>query len=240
VDLFGEGFDLPAIEVCSMARPTASYGLYVQQFGRALRIMEGKTEAVIIDHASNVIRHGLPDRDRIWSLEDRGRRPRTVRLEDEIPLRYCPACTQPYERILKECPYCGHYPEPATRSAPEHVDGDLFELSPEVLMQLRGEINRIDEPAEMVRDRMQYAGAPIPAWRGAMKQHTARQEVQEALRESIAWWAGIQRSRGSSDSRSYRLFYHLFGIDVLTAQTLGRPEALELANRINQHIGERR
>jgi len=29
VDLFGEGFDLPAIEVVSMARPTQSYGFYV-------------------------------------------------------------------------------------------------------------------------------------------------------------------------------------------------------------------
>ena len=42
VDLFGEGFDLPAIEVVSMARPTQSYGLYAQQFGRALRPLEGK------------------------------------------------------------------------------------------------------------------------------------------------------------------------------------------------------
>jgi len=38
VDLFGEGFDLPAIEVVSFGRPTASFPLYVQQFGRSLRI----------------------------------------------------------------------------------------------------------------------------------------------------------------------------------------------------------
>jgi superfamily II DNA or RNA helicase len=44
VDLFGEGFDLPAVEVVSFARPTQSYGLYVQQFGRGLRILEGKRE----------------------------------------------------------------------------------------------------------------------------------------------------------------------------------------------------
>jgi superfamily II DNA or RNA helicase len=50
VDLFGEGFDLPAIEVVSMARPTQSYSLYCQQFGRALRPLEGKTHAIIIDH----------------------------------------------------------------------------------------------------------------------------------------------------------------------------------------------
>ena len=35
VDLFGEGFDVPACEVVIMARPTASLGLYLQMFGRA-------------------------------------------------------------------------------------------------------------------------------------------------------------------------------------------------------------
>lgn len=62
VDLFGEGFDLPATEVVSMARPTMSYALYVQQFSLALRLMDGKTEAIIIDHVGNVRRHGLPDK----------------------------------------------------------------------------------------------------------------------------------------------------------------------------------
>src|SRR5208337_2160957 len=33
VDLLGEGVDVPAIEVITMARPTQSYGLYAQQFG---------------------------------------------------------------------------------------------------------------------------------------------------------------------------------------------------------------
>ena len=61
VDLFGEGFDLPAIEVVSMARATDSYPLYHQQFMRALRRQEGKDRAIIIDHVGNVVRHGLPD-----------------------------------------------------------------------------------------------------------------------------------------------------------------------------------
>ena len=73
VDLFGEGFDLPAIEVVSMGRPTASYGLYVQQFGRACRPMENKDRAIIIDHVGNVLRHGLPDAPRIWTLDRRDR-----------------------------------------------------------------------------------------------------------------------------------------------------------------------
>ncbi len=37
VGLFGEGTDCPAVEVICMARPTASYGLFCQMFGRGLR-----------------------------------------------------------------------------------------------------------------------------------------------------------------------------------------------------------
>ena len=236
VDLFGEGFDLPAIEVVSMARPTMSYSLYVQQFGRALRILEGKSEAIIIDHAGNVVRHGLPDRDMLWSLD--GGPPKAERPEDDIPLQYCTECTQPYERFLVACPYCGHHPVPADRSSPEFVDGDLFELSPEVLAEMRQAVADADESPESVRDRMAYAGAPRPAYLGAMARIRTRQEAVAALRESVAWWAGYQQWYGRSDRESHKLFYHLFGTDVLTAQTLGFNDTVILADKINNHLGE--
>jgi len=236
VDLFGEGFDLPAIEVCSMARPTQSYGLYCQQFGRALRIMEGKSRAIIIDHVGNVVRHGLPDKARIWSLDARAKRPGSVHPDDDIPLRYCPECTQPYERILVKCPYCGHRPVPASRSKPEFVDGDLYELDPDVLAEMRGEVHKVDNPANTIA-AMQRSGAPDVAIRGFKKNALARCEMQEALRESMAWWTKIQYDQGRSDSESYRLFFHCFGIDVMSAQALGRPDALALAEKVNEYIG---
>ena len=37
VDLFDEGFDVPAAEVCIMARPTESTAKYLQMVGRVLR-----------------------------------------------------------------------------------------------------------------------------------------------------------------------------------------------------------
>lgn len=237
VDLFGEGFDLPAIEVVSMARPTQSYSLYCQQFGRALRIMEGKNYAIIIDHAGNVVRHGLPDKEREWSLDSRAKKPRAKKPDDEIPLRYCVKCTQPYERIKPACPYCGHHPTPAGRSRPEYVDGDLFELSPDVLAQMRAEVAKIDEDPMAKAAKMRFAGAPEAAVRSMIKKVTERSEAQGALRETIAWWAGAQRQVGRPDAESYRLFYHLFGTDVLSAQTLGTKDALALAERINHYLG---
>ena len=236
VDLFGEGFDLPAVEVVSFGRPTQSYGLYVQQFGRALRILDGKSHAIIIDHAGNVVRHGLPDRERLWSLDARESRPRIKNPDDDIPLRYCTECTQPYERVLILCPYCGSRWEPGDRAKPEHVDGDLFELDPAVLAQMRGEVSKVDETAAALESRMQYAGLPPYVVAGGVKKHGIKQAAQATLRDQIAWWAAYHRQLGRPDQEIYRRFYFAFDTDILTAQTLGRNDATELAMKIHQQI----
>lgn len=223
VDLFGEGFDLPAIEVCSMARPTQSYSLYVQQFGRALRLMDGKHEAVIIDHVGNVVHHGLPDAPREWTLDAREKR--SSGPSDAIPLRACVACFLPYERSKPECPMCGHRPEPAERSGPEHVDGDLFELDPEVLARMRGEVEKVDGAP-------QVAHIPLIGQKAAYKRHIERQHGQAVLREVMAHWAGAERAAGRSDAEILRRFYLRFGVDVMTAKTLKPKEAGALAARI--------
>lgn len=239
VDIFGEGFDLPAIEVCIFARPTASFGLYIQQFGRALRLMNGKEWAIIIDHVGNVMKHGLPDRPRTWSLDRREKRGKS-KDRDENPLKACtnPVCLSVYEAIYKACPHCGHIIEPQRRDGPEYVDGDLMELDPAYLAQLRGEIERIDAPAHELADRMRHAGAPQMAINGAAKNHRERQDAQAKLRDTIALWAGYQRRAGYSDSESYRKFYFKYGVDVATAQTLGKREAETLAGRIGGDLYE--
>ena len=237
VDLFGEGFDLPAIEVVSMARATESYALYVQQFGRALRLLEGKLFAIIIDHVGNVVRHGLPDAPRDWTLDRREKRGKSTPT-DAIPVRACPQCTAVYERIYNTCPYCGHIAQPAARSGPEHVDGDLIELDPEALAAMRGDVARVDMDPEDYRIELAKKYTPLVGQLAGVKRHVVNQEAQEALRGSVAWWAGFQRAQGRTDSESYRRFYFNFGVDVLTAQTLKAADALELAGRVNEHLGD--
>lgn len=237
-DLFGEGFDLPAIEVVSMARRTMSYSLYSQQFGRALRPLEGKENAIIIDHAGNVKLHGLPDKEREWTLDNRAGTPKTKDPDDSVPIRYCVECTQPYPMTNKLCPWCGHYHVPAGRSLPEHVDGDLHELTPEALQAMRNDVAAVDADPTIKAWGMQKAGMPDVAWRSHVKIGNARQETQAALRESMGWYAHKQQVKGRSDSEAYRLFYHLFGVDVLSAQALGKPDALKLATSINNYLGE--
>ena len=255
VDLFGEGFDLPAIEVVSFARPTESFALYSQQFGRALRLMLSKESAAvhahltdagrkaaiaasekpvayIIDHVNNVMRHGLPDARREWSLDRRERR--SSKKSDAIPLRVCvnDLCLQPYERVHKSCPYCGHYPPPPSRSAPEFVDGDLTELDADTLAALRGEIARVDGDAVIPY------GAPAEVVGAVRRRHWERREAQQALRNVIAWWAGLESAQGRGESESYRRFFHCFGLDVASAQTLGAREAGELAERVGAELAK--
>ncbi len=237
VDIFSEGFDLPAIEVVSMARPTQSFACYAQQFGRALRLLEGKTEAIIIDHVGNVLHHGLPDAQRTWSLDRRDRRSK-LKPDDSIPVRACPNCTAVYERTHSACPFCGHKAKPSARSGPDFVDGDLTELDPATLAVMRGDIDRVDMHPEAYREELINKHTPKIGQLAHVKRHVERQHVQEALRASIAWYAGWHRAHGQIDSEIYKRFYFAFGIDVMSAQVLNIQGALELAECINKHLGE--
>lgn len=128
VDLAGEGVDIPAIEAAILLRPTKSLSLYLQQVGRALRLFEGKSDAVILDHASNAMVHGLPDDDRQWSLEGRKRGTRAANgPSDALPIRQCLDCYMVSPSSAEHCPGCGVVfparPRPAC-----HEEGELFEL----------------------------------------------------------------------------------------------------------------
>lgn len=235
VDLFGEGFDLPAIEVISMARATQSYGLFVQQFGRALRLLEGKDKAIILDHVGNVARHsGPPDVPRQWSLDRREKRSSGKKDPDVIPIKTCtnPVCMAPYEAIYHCCPFCGWIPTPASRTAPEFVDGDLCELDAETLAAMRGEVSKVDRPAAEVQRAMEHAGHSYMVAKGAANRHTDRQVQQNYLREAMALWMGYQKSAGWGVREAQRRFFHRYGKDVMTAQALSRADAETLTGLV--------
>lgn len=227
VDLFGEGFDLPSVEVVSLARPTMSYGLYIQQIGRVMRPSEGKQYGIILDHVGNCLRHGFPDAPREWSLDRRDSKPRGAR--DALLLTSCTSCFRPYERYRPACPYCGHRPVPRGRAGPEQVEGDLLELDAGVLADLRHEIARVDGPALLP----QGVGPEVVS--AIRRRHHERQLAQRDLRAAIALWAGYQRAQGLTDAEGYRLFYQQWGIDVGTAQTLGARKANELRERLEAY-----
>jgi superfamily II DNA or RNA helicase len=234
VDICAEGVDVPAIGCLSLKRPTLSYGLHMQQIGRALRPAEGKEHAIILDHVGNImhpdgtINHGFPDTPRIWSLDSRERKAKSE--STAMKLRTCLniECMAIFERNLDRCPYCSHpIPEPKARLLPEQVDGNLRELLPEGLKTITDEIARIESTPRIPRG----ASGPIAA--SIVKKHHARQETITALKDTIAQWAGVWHAKGESDTEILRRFYFTFGIDTLSAQTLSTKDALALMERID-------
>lgn len=228
--LIGEGVDIPAVEVVSFARPTQSYALYAQMFGRALRPFEGKSHAIIIDAVSNVLRHGLPDAPREWSLD---RRERRTGKSEVSTVRVCVACAAVYERFLDACPDCGEpVPKPADRSGPTQVDGDLYELDPNVLAQMRNEVVGARETPEAMRDRLTAQHVPVPGVMSNVKRQRERLDALVRLDLSLATWAGYRRAEGLSDSEIFRKFYLTYGVSWLEAQALKAADADKLRERI--------
>ncbi|SLK03908.1 DEAD/DEAH box helicase [Novosphingobium mathurense] len=151
-DLFGEGFDVPAIEAAILLRPTKSLSLHLQQVGRALRPAEGKSEAIILDHAGNSLLHGLPDDAREWDLADREKKKRAA--PSEVPVRTCEECYFVY-RPAPKCPQCGHAVEVKAREI-EVVDGVLEEVKkaePRAKFREQGKANSLDALIELGRQR---------------------------------------------------------------------------------------
>ena len=230
VDILAEGVDVPAVSCVSLVRPTASYGLHMQQLGRALRPAEGKPYAVILDHVGNVMKHGMPDTPRVWSLESRERKSKG-QSTGVVPLRTClnTACVAVFERNLDRCPYCRHpVPLSGQRATPAQVEGNLLELESEALANLTKQIKRIEGAPLIPRDVSGIVASSI------IKKHHARQDAQRVLRDVIAAWAGVWHAEGESDAEILRRFWFLFGIDTLTAQTLPASEALALADKVQE------
>lgn len=126
-DLVSEGFDCPGIEVGISLRPTASTGLWIQQVGRCLRTADGKSRAIILDHAGNTLRHGLPTDDREWSLEGRERAARGSKGEAVLSVRVCTQCFSAQPSGAPSCKHCGHvFPIQARKV--EEVEGELQEV----------------------------------------------------------------------------------------------------------------
>jgi superfamily II DNA or RNA helicase len=266
VDLFGEGFDLPALEVVSFARPTMSFSLFCQQFGRVLRLLipeeyranfdsyddatrraiiaaSVKPFGIVIDHVGNVFAHGLPDRFREWTLDRRDSRSSSA--STAIPLRVCISKRpEGVPETLHVNKGCGLAYERIHKTCPYcGLAAPLPEPgSPPEFVD--GDLTELSpEYLTALRGEIE---APVKIPYNATPQiiahlrnlHFYKREAREELVNSIAWWAGLQDAQGYNESQAYRLFYFKFGIDVATAQTLNKKEMEGLATRINSELNK--
>ena len=124
------GFDLPALSCVVLARPTKSLMLYLQMLGRGLRIAEGKSDCLVLDHSGCVHMHGFAADPRAWTLEgDRALlppEPADPKEKSEAKRIECPECSAVFSRT-RTCPECGFYIAPKGRVV-ETIDGELIEI----------------------------------------------------------------------------------------------------------------
>lgn len=127
-DLVSEGFDVPAIEVGISLRPTTSTGLWIQQVGRCIRPDEGKHAAIILDHAGNSYKHGLPDQEREWELSITEEKRKKVNEKEEA-VRVCKSCFAANKATSTQCAECGV----------------AFEIKERKITQTKGELQEIKQ-----------------------------------------------------------------------------------------------
>lgn len=125
-DLISEGVDVPVVTAGIFLRPTQSRALWYQQIGRCLRIAPGKSHAVLLDHAGNTARHGVPwGGDLGWTLEGTRRKPRSE-AEPAVSVRICGACCRAHAPA-PVCPFCGFEYPPQPREVTA-IEGELIKL----------------------------------------------------------------------------------------------------------------
>ena len=259
VDLFGEGFDLPAIETVIMCRPTKSLPLYQQQFGRALRLMidkplmklwhtftpeqrhahiaaSAKPHAWIIDLVRNWAEPacgGLPDaRGRVWSLD--GAEARSKSPSDVPPVR---ACTNPNPVDANGMLCTGVY-ERFLTACP--FCGWAPVPQGRTIEQVDGDVTLVDEET-LRRLRGEYLDAhTTPVFGGPhaaanYARHRERFEALAGVREAIEWWGPayeIEQGRKLTDREQMKAFYLTFGVTTLEAVSLRRSEAESLRKKV--------
>ena len=111
-----EGWDMPEVSCCILARPTRKMGLYRQMVGRVLRPAPGKINAIVLDHSGAVFRHGFVE-DRVdWTLDPEKRAesptPRRAAASAAIASACSSASNAARSAIAGEaCHHCGFLPQ---------------------------------------------------------------------------------------------------------------------------------
>jgi DNA repair protein RadD len=127
--VLSEGWDMPQVGCCILARPTKQMGLYRQMIGRVLRPAADKPDCIVLDHSGAVYRHGLVEDDVVWTLDPDKR----VTAPKHAACRHALGYTQRLIACTKcgavritgsPCGACGFMPAPPPRDV-EVADGEL-------------------------------------------------------------------------------------------------------------------
>lgn len=141
-EIVSEGFDLPVVTCAILLRATQSLSLHLQQIGRALRPHDSKTNAIILDHVGNCMKHGLAEEPREWSLDHAQKRKRKSGESGEKN-RQCPSCYCVHA-MVPECPQCGHLYVVKAREL-DQVEGELVQIQPREIFRQQGKAKSLKD-----------------------------------------------------------------------------------------------
>lgn len=261
VDLFGEGFDVPACEVVLMCRPTKSFALYSQMIGRMLRLdisqilmaawdtytvaqrlqfiaESPKPQATLIDLVGNVgTQYRIGDYDYVGLPEGFNnwtldRRSRARAPSDGIPLRRCTNLVCGKDYERTE----GGCPYCGTVAPPPAQRGTVQAVDGDVF-ELEGELlaqmrGNVLEALEGGEKISDSWLATDPRTAGMAKSAAeTKKHAVQTLMQHIDAWA---RHVGHDHGKCAKVFYYKFGMDVLTALSQPAGKCAELSARISK------
>lgn len=255
-DLFSEGFDVPAVEVVVMLRKTLSYAMFKQQFGRCLRILDGKTHGILLDHVGNVTyfmsQYGLdyPHDDPVWTLADAPKKPSNRKSAKTMDAITCDSCKMYYvpedAQQKRFCPECGHDHESVKPADAVPADqkyrpkkGTLKELALDMdaFKATIEKREKHDEDPEVLRRRMKMAGAPPMVYNSAAANQAKRRNAQFVLRAKMQEWCALYTANtGATLEQVQEQFHKNFGMNVIEAHLLSESETIELTKLVNQFL----
>lgn len=220
VGVLCEGWDQPSCKCVVLARPTKSLGLFLQMAGRILRPFRN-TEALILDHAGNVLEHGLPQDDREFSLDPPKKRQSS---KGGPACKTCEACYAIAPAAARECPACGAPFVIAEDDKTEERDGELVEVRAATVDEKRLEFDRLVKLAAernyrggwvYHRYREKFGVAPPAAWVKEAKAAIAeRPYTLDEKHEYLERLKAERRERGHAIEWLYKRYQAKFGEPV--------------------------
>lgn len=130
--IYGQGADFPWVSCIVLAKPSKSYGKYIQMAGRGSRPSAGKDNTIIIDHAGLVLHpdgnpnHGFLDDEVYWTLNGKETAwKKKVERKKEKKIFECEMCRTMHSG--KRCPGCGFEIESWGRKI-ETTNDELVEI----------------------------------------------------------------------------------------------------------------
>ena len=220
VGVLCEGWDQPSCKCVVLARPTKSTGLYLQMAGRILRPHQN-TEALILDHAGNVLEHGLPQDDREFSLDPPKRRQAS---KGGPAVKTCEECYAIAPAAARECPACGAPFAVAEEDKTAERDGELVEVRAATADEKRAEFDRLVKLASergyrggwvYHRYREKYGVGPPAAWSKEAKERiTERPYTLDEKHAYLERLKAERRERGHAVEWLYKRYHAKFGEPV--------------------------